>query len=137
MARKLAWPPRSRPCNPPAPSRRGGPPANSRGGASAPPRGGRPATGPAEGPPRGGPPAPRPGGGPPAPRPGGGPARAGGGPGGGPNCASAVLGAVTAAPSNTLAHSVSRVFIDIVYHLRCRLLAGRRQPWPAHPRLTG
>jgi hypothetical protein len=59
-----------------------------------------------------------------------------GGPGGGPNCASAVLGAATAAPSNTLAHSVSRVFIDIVYLLRSRVLA-ERWPWLAHPRLTG
>src|ERR1700675_1671147 len=101
MPRRLAWPPRSRPCNPPAPSRRGG----------------RPATGPAGGPPKGGPPAPRPGGGPPAPRPGGGPASAGGGAGGGPNCASAALGAATVAPSITLAERFSKVFFNIPFLL--------------------
>src|SRR5450631_431385 len=104
MPRKLAWPPRSRPRNPPAPSRRGGPPAISRGGAPAPPRGGRPATGPAEGPPRGGPPT---------PRPGGGPASIGGGPGGGPNCASAAFGATSAAPNITLTDSITRFFFDM------------------------
>jgi hypothetical protein len=40
----------------------------------------------------------------------------GGGPGGGPNCASAVLGAAMAAPSNTLADRVRRVFRDIAYN---------------------
>src|SRR6476646_7967174 len=105
MPRRLAWPPRSRPCNPP--------------------RGGRPATGPAEGPPRGGPPAPRPGGGPPAPRPGGGPASIGGGPGGGPNCA--LVGAAMAALSNMLADRVIRVFRDIVLSFALELgLNGER-----------
>src|ERR1700686_1200773 len=85
----------------------------SRGGAPAGPRGGRPATGPAGGPPKGGPPAPRPGGGLPAPKPGGGPARAGGGPGGGPNCASAALGATSAAPNITLTDSIRRFFFDM------------------------
>src|ERR1700738_413313 len=93
----------------------------SRGGAPAGPRGGRPATGPADGPPRGGLPTPRPGGGPPAPRPGGGPASIGGGPGGGPNCASAAVGAAMAAPNNMLADRVTRVFRDIVDILRSRV----------------
>jgi hypothetical protein len=50
----------------------------------------------------------------------------GGGHGGGPHCANAALGAAMAAPSNTLAERVRRVFIDIMYFLRSRVLAVRR-----------
>jgi hypothetical protein len=58
----------------------------------------------------------------------------GGGPGGGPNCANAALGAAMAAASNTLAERVRRVFIDIMYFLRSRILAVRRWASLARPR---
>jgi hypothetical protein len=46
--------------------------------------------------------------------------------GGGPNCASAALGAAMTAPSNKLADRIRRVFADIVCLLQSRTVAERR-----------